>query len=93
VSSGKTLATEFYTICYAWIGGVSNLVLVVFAGKRHEIQYLKDSIPQKQRVELGQLIEPLVTQVKSGQFPSHNGIRFPQNDCVSRRHLGLFRND
>jgi len=80
--------------CYSWISGVSDVALVVFVRKQQpEIQYLKTSISEEQRREFGRLIETTVSQVEAGQFPSHSGIRFPQNGCVSCSHLGLCLND
>ena len=80
--------------CYSWISGISDVALVVFVRKQQpEIQYLKTSISEEQRREFGRLIETTVSQVEAGQFPSHSGIRFPQNGCVSCSHLGLCLND
>jgi len=81
-------------ICYSWISGIPEVALVVFVRKQQpEIQYLKTSISEEQRREFGRLIETTVSQVETGQFPSHSGIRFPQNGCVSCSHLGLCLND
>ena len=77
-------------ICYSWISGIQDVALVVFVRKSvPEIQYLKASITDEQRREYGRLVEATVSQIESGQFPSHSGIRFPQNGCVSCSHLGL----
>jgi hypothetical protein len=35
------------------------------------------------------LVETTISQIESGSFDSHSGIRFPQNGCVSCSHLGL----
>ena len=81
-------------ICYSWISGISDVALVVFVRKQlPEIQYLKASISEEQRREFGRLVEATVGQVEAGQFPTHSGIRFPQNGCVSCSHLGLCLND
>ena len=81
-------------ICYSWISGISDVALVVFVRKQlPEIQYLKASISEEQRREFGRLVETTVGQVEAGQFPTHSGIRFPQNACVSCSHLGLCLND
>jgi len=81
-------------ICYSWISGICDVALVVFVRKqRPEIQYLKTSISEEQRREFGRLIDTPVGQVEAGQFPSHSGIRFPQNGCISCSHLGLCLND
>ena len=77
-------------ICYSWISGISDVALVVFVRKSvPEIQYLKASITARQRGEYGRLVKATVGQIQSGHFPSHSGIRFPQNVCVSCCHLGL----
>ena len=77
-------------ICYSWISGIKDVALVVFVRKSiPEIQYLKTSISDEQRREYGRLVETTVSQIETGQFPSHSGIRFPQNGCMSCSHLGL----
>jgi hypothetical protein len=64
--------------------------LVVFVRKHQpEIQYLKISISEGQRLEFGRLVEATINQIESAQFPSHSGIRFPQNGCTSCSHIGL----
>jgi hypothetical protein len=74
--------------------GISEVALVVFVRKHDaEIQYLKTSISEEQRQEFGQLVGTTVCQIESAQFPSHSGIRFPQNGCVSCSHLGLCLGD
>ena len=81
-------------ICYSWISGISDVALVVFVRKqRPEVQYLKASISEDQRREFGRLVETTVGHVETGQFPSHSGIRFPRNGCISCPHLGLCLND
>jgi len=88
------LALDPQLICYSWISGISEVALVVFVRKQQpEIQYLKASISEEQRREFGRLVETTVAQVENGQFPSHSGIRFPRNGCVSCPHLGLCLND
>ena len=84
------LSLDPQMICYSWISGIQDVALVVFVRKSvPEIQYLKASITDEQRREYGRLVETTVGQIESGQFPSHSGIRFPQNGCVSCSHLGL----
>ena len=66
------------------------MALVVFVRKSHpEIQYLRATSTEEQRREYGRLVETTVAQIEAGQFPSHSGIRFPQNGCISCPHLGL----
>ena len=77
-------------VCYSWVTGISEVALVVFVRKQTpEIQYLKTSITEEQRLEFGRLIEVTASQIQAGQFLPHSGIRFPQNGCVSCPHLGL----
>ena len=84
------LALDPQLICYSWISGICDVALVVFVRKNHpEIQYLKAAITEEQRREYGRLVETTVAQIEAGQFPSHSGIRFPQNGCISCPHLGL----
>lgn len=81
-------------ICYSWMSGISDVALVVFVRKQMpEIQYLKTSISEDQRRGFGRLVEMTIGQVEAGQFPSHSGIRFPRNGCVSCAHLGLCLDD
>ena len=79
---------------YSWASGISDVAIVAFVRKQlPEIQYLKASISEEQRQEFGRLVETTVGQIEAGQFPSHSGIRFPQNGCLSCAHLGLCLND
>jgi len=88
----KTLDPQL--ISYSWITGISEVALVVFVRKHQpEIQYLKTSISEEQRMEFGRLLETTIGQIEAAQFPSHSGIRFPQNGCVSCPHLGLCLDD
>ena len=87
---GGLLSLDPQLICYSWMTGISAVALVVFVRKHQpEIQYLKTSISEDQRQEFGQLVEATIGQIESAQFPSHSGIRFPQNRCVSCSYLGL----
>ncbi len=88
------LSLDPQLICYSWISGIPEVAFVVFVRKHlPEIQYLGANISDEQRREFGRLIETTVAQLESGQFPSHSGIRFPQNGCVSCSHLGLCLNN
>jgi hypothetical protein len=84
------LSLDPQLICYSWMTGISNVAFVVFVRKHHsEIQCLRASISELQRLEFGRLVETTIGQIECAQFPSHSGIRFPQNGCVSCSHLGL----
>jgi hypothetical protein len=88
------LSLDPQLICYSWITGISEVALVVFTRKHQpEIQYLNTTISEAQRLEYGQLVEATIDQIEAAQFPSHSGIRFPQNGCVSCSHLGLCLDD
>ncbi len=79
---------------YSWASGIPEVAIVAFVRKQQpEIQYLKASISEEQRQEFGRLVEATVHQIEAGQFPSHSGIRYPQNGCLSCAHLGLCLND
>jgi len=79
---------------YSWASGIPEVAIVAFVRKRlPEIQYLRTSISEEQRQEFGRLVDTTVSQIEAGQFPSHGGIRFPQNGCLSCAHLGLCLND
>ena len=84
------LSLDPQLICYSWATGISDVALVVFVRKHQpEIQYLKTSISEEQRTEFARLLEATIGQIEAAQFPSHSGIRFPQNGCVGCPHLGL----
>jgi hypothetical protein len=84
------LALDPQLLCYSWISGISDVAVVAFIRKRvPEIQYLKTTISDQQRLEFGQLVATTTGQIESGQFPAHSGIRFPQNGCTSCAQLGL----
>src|SRR5260221_3236697 len=81
---------DLQLVCYSWITGISEVAIVAFVRKRvPEIQYLLASITKEQCQEFDQLVEATAQQIGAAQFPSHPGIRFPQNGCVSCAHLGL----
>jgi hypothetical protein len=84
------LALDPQLICYSWMSGISDVAVVAFVRKRMpEIQYLKTSITDAQWEEYNQLVESTTSQIESGQFLAHSGIRFPQNGCMSCAQLGL----
>jgi hypothetical protein len=88
------LSLDPQLICYSWITGISEVALVVFVRKHYpEIQYLKTSISEEQRSEFGRLVANTMSQIESAQFPSHSGIRFPQNGCTRCSHIGLCLDD
>lgn len=88
------LSLDPQLICYSWMSGISEVAFVVFVRKHlPEIQYLKATISDEQRKDFGRMVEATVGQLEAGQFPSHSGIRFPQNGCVSCSHLGLCLNN
>ena len=88
------LSLDPQLLCYSWMTGLSEVALIVFVRKHQpEIQYLRTSISEEQRSEFGQLVGATIGQIEATQFPSHSGIRFPQNGCVSCAHLGLCLDD
>jgi hypothetical protein len=88
------LSLDPQLITYSWMTGISDVAFVVFIRKHQpEIQYLKTSISQEQRMEFERLLQTTIVQIEAAQFHSHSGIRFPQNCCVSCAHLGLCLND
>lgn len=77
-------------ICYSWMSGIASVVFVIFVRKRQpEIQYLQCSITDEQRAEFGKLVNRTIARIEDGEFPSHSGVRFPQNGCMSCPYLGL----
>src|SRR5579862_9652791 len=90
----ELLSLDPQLICYSWITGIPDVAFVVFVRKNQpEIQYLKTSISDAQRQEFGRLVGTTISQIETAEFPSHSGIRFPQNACLSCPHLGLCLND
>jgi hypothetical protein len=88
------LSLDPQLLCYSWLTDIAEVAFVVFVRKNHpEIQYLRTSISDQQRKEFGQLVATAIDQIQTAQFPSHSGIRFPQNGCVSCPHLGLCLGD
>jgi len=88
------LSLDPQLISYSWMTGISDVAFVVFVRKHQpEIQYLKTSISEEQSIEFERLLQTTIGQIEAAQFPSHSGIRFPQNGCVSCAHLGLCLDD
>jgi hypothetical protein len=88
------LSLDPQLLCYSWLTDISEVAFAVFVRRsRPEIQYLRTSISEQQRREFGDLVATAIDQIQTAQFPSHSGIRFPQNGCVSCSHLGLCLGD
>ena len=84
------LALDPQLVCYSWMTGIAEVAQIVFVRKRLvEIQYLRTTITDEQRREFGNLVEDTIRRIESAEFPSHSGIRFPQNPCTSCPYLGL----
>lgn len=84
------LSLDPQLVCYSWISGIRDVAMVIFVRKHlPEIQYLRTSITEDQQKEFGQLVESAISQIETGQFLPHSGIRFPMNGCTSCSHLGL----
>jgi hypothetical protein len=84
------LALDPQLVCYSWMTGITDVAIIAFVRKRFpEIQYLRTTISPEQRLEFGDLVRNTVSQIEACQFPSHSGIRFPSNGCVSCSQLGL----
>src|SRR5438552_7987576 len=83
------LALDPQLVCYSWITGISKVAQVVFVRKRLvEIQYLRTTISDDQRRELGQLVDATIRQIESAQLLPDSGIRFHQNPCRSSLNIG-----
>jgi hypothetical protein len=88
------LSLDPQLISYSWMTGISDVAFVVFVRKHQpEIQYLRTSISDEQRLGFGHLVATTIGQIEAAQFPAHSGIRFPQNGCMSCAHLGLCLDD
>jgi hypothetical protein len=88
------LSLDPQLLCYSWLTGIPEVAFVVFVRKNHpEIQYLRTCISDEQRRDFGDLVGATIEQIEGAHFPSHSGIRFPQNGCVSCPNLGLCLGD
>ena len=77
-------------VCYSWMTGMDEVAQVVFVRKRLvEVQYLRATITEEQRLEFATLVEDTVRRIESGLFLPHSGIRFPQNPCTTCPFIGL----
>ena len=84
------LALDPQLVCYSWITGISDVAQIVFVRKRLvEIQYLRTTISNEQRLEFAQLVRDTIQNVESAHFLPHSGIRFPQNPCSTCPYVGL----
>jgi hypothetical protein len=84
------LALDPQLICYSWMTGISEIVLIAFLRRRFpDIQYLKTTIRDQQRDEFEELVESTIQHIREGQFLPHGGIRFPQESCLSCPYIGL----
>jgi hypothetical protein len=70
--------------------GISEVAQVVFVRKRLvEVQYLRTTITDEQRLEFGHLVDDTIRRIESAEFLPHSGIRFPQNPCSTCPYVGL----
>ena len=77
-------------VCYSWMSGINEVAQVVFVRKRMvEVQYLRATISEEQRLEFVTLVEDTVRRIESGLFLPHSGTRFPQNPCTTCSFVGL----
>jgi len=84
------LALDPQLVCYSWMTGISDVAQVVFVRKRLvEIQYLRTTITEEQRLEFGRLVENTIRRIESAEFLPHSGIRFPRNPCSTCPYVGL----
>jgi hypothetical protein len=84
------LSLDPQLVCYSWITGIAKVAQIVFVRKSLvEVQYLRTTITDKQRLEFGHLVESTIGRIESADFPAHSGIRFPQNPCSTCPYIGL----
>jgi len=84
------LALDPQLVCYSWITGIAEVAQVVFVRKSLvEVQYLRTTITEEQRLEFGCLVEGTIRRIEAADFLPHSGIRFPQNPCSSCPYVGL----
>jgi PD-(D/E)XK nuclease superfamily len=84
------LALDPQLVCYSWMTGISEVAQVVFVRKRLvEVQYLRTTITDEQRLEFGHLVDDTIRRIESAEFLPHSGIRFPQNPCRTCPYVGL----
>jgi len=78
------LSLDPQLVCYSWMTGIAEVAQVVFVRKSLvEVQYLRTTITEEQRLEFGRLVEGTTRRIESADFLPHSGIRFPQNPCSS----------
>src|SRR5207248_2727329 len=66
------LALDPQLVCYSWMTGIAEVVMVVFVRKRSpEIQYLHTAISDAQREEYGRLVEDTIRQIEAARFLPH----------------------
>jgi hypothetical protein len=84
------LSLDPQLVCYSWMTGISEVAQVVFVRKRLvEVQYLRTTITDEQRLEFGHLVDDTIRRIESAEFLPHSGIRFPQNPCSTCPYVGL----
>jgi hypothetical protein len=84
------LSLDPQLVCYSWMTGIAEVAQVVFVRKSLvDIQYLRTTITDEQRLEFGHLVDNTVRRIESADFLPHSGIRFPQNPCSSCPYVGL----
>jgi hypothetical protein len=84
------LALDPQLVCYSWMSGIAEVVLIVFVRKRvPEIQYLSAVISQEQRNDFARLVENTVAQIEAANYLAHSGIRFPNSACLGCPFIGL----
>ena len=81
------MALDPQLICYSWMTGISEVVLVAFVRKRGVPQSNTCGLrsPDEQRRDFEQMVEATASRIEAGEFLPHSGIRFRRTAVSAAR--------
>jgi hypothetical protein len=86
------VALDQQLVSYSWATRIPEVALVVFVRKKKpEIQYLRATVSEAQRLDYGRSVEAAVAAIRQAHFEPRSGIRFPNNNCLSCGYITLLR--
>jgi len=91
----ERISPDLQPACYSCVTGIGLLFLLhrssnrIISAWRPGDSVSLPSIAEELCQEFGRLAEATALQIGFAQFPSHPGIRFPENGRVSCAHLDL----
>jgi hypothetical protein len=84
------VALDQQLVAYSWATRIPEVALVVFVRKKKpEIQYLRATVSEAQRLDYGRTVDAAVAAIRQARFEPRPGIRFPNNNCLSCSYIGL----